>query len=61
MSTSQSDEKEGGKFVTTQVCKASQEALREEKYKLMDDCPACWSHGVKCLVADHRSNQSTCK
>ena len=61
MSTSQSDEKEGGKFVMTQVCNATKEELREEKYKLMDDCPACWSHGVKCLVADRRSHASTGK
>ena len=60
MSTSQSGEQEGGNYVTTQECNATKQELREEGYKLMDDCPACWkSHGVKCLVADHRSNEST--
>ena len=63
MSTSQSREQEGGNYVTNQYCNASQEALLgSEKMNLdiLDDCPACWkSHGVKCLVADHRSNEST--
>ena len=60
MSTSQSREQEGGNYVTTQYCNASQEELREARCNVLDDCPACWkSHGVKCLVADHRSNEST--
>jgi hypothetical protein len=61
MSTNQSGEKEGGGYVTTQACNATkEELLRGGKYEVWDDCPACWkSHGVKCLVADHRSDQST--
>ena len=61
MSTNQSGEKEGGEYVTTQVCNATkEELLRGEKYQVWDDCPACLkAHRVLCLVADHRSNQST--
>ena len=64
MSTSQSDEKEGGKFATTQVCKASQEALLGSKkmsLDILDDCPLCLDSGFRVRVGNHRSSQSTCK
>jgi hypothetical protein len=60
----QSDEKEGNEYATTaktQACKASQEALlRGDMYFPWSECPVCWrSHGVKCLIGDHRSDKPT--
>ena len=62
MSTSQSDEKEGGKYVTTQVCNATkEELLRGGNYEVMDDCPLCLKRGVTLEVGNHRSKQYTGK
>jgi hypothetical protein len=60
MSTKQSDEKEGGGFVSTQVCNATkEELLRGEKYDVLDDCPLCAKRGVTLEVGNHRSDQAT--
>ena len=62
MSTSQSDEKEGGKYVTTQVCKATKEELLGSKkmnLDILDDCPLCRKRGVSLEVGNHRSHEST--
>ena len=56
----QSRKEKGGEFVSAQVCNASQEALLTGgKYLVWDDCPACLKHGVKCMIAYHRSDQPT--
>ena len=60
MSTKQSGEKEGGEYVTTQACNASQEALlRGGKYEVWDDCPLCLDSGARVRVGNHRSDQPT--
>ena len=62
MSTNQSGEKEGGKYVTTQACNASQEALLGSKkmnLDILDDCPICLDSGVRVRVGNHRSDQPT--
>ena len=60
MSTNQSGDKEGGEYVKTQVCNASQEALlRGEKYQVWDNCPLCLKRGVELEVGNHRSDQTT--
>ena len=59
MSTKQSGEKEGGEYVKTQVCNASQEALREDGLKVTNDCPLCLDSGARVRVGNHRSDQPT--
>ena len=60
MSTNQSGEKEGGKYVTTQVCNATkEELLRGEKYEVWDDCPICLDFDFRVRVGNHRSDQPT--
>ena len=59
MSTSQSREQEGGNYVTTQECNASQEALREAGCNVLDVCPLCLDSGFRVRVGNHRSNEST--
>ena len=59
MSTSQSDEKEGGNHVTTQACNATKDELREAGCNVLEDCPLCSKRGVILEVGNHRSNEST--
>jgi hypothetical protein len=62
MSTKQSAGKKGGKkYAEFQSCNASkEELLRGDKYNPWDEYLVCWrSHGVKCLIGDHYSNQPT--
>ena len=41
------------------ACHATQEALREEGYRLTDDCPGCAAFGVKCMVLSHPTAASS--
>ena len=41
------------------ACHATKEELREEGYRLTDDCPACAAYGTRCLVAAHPTAASS--
>jgi hypothetical protein len=59
MSTKQSDEKEGGGFVSTQVCNATKEELKKDGFGVARDCPLCADKGMTLKVGNHRSDQAT--
>ena len=59
MSTKPSGDKEGGEFVSTQVCNATKEELKEAGLRLADDCPLCAERGVTLEVGNHLSDQPT--
>ena len=55
----QSDEKEEGGYVTTQVCKATKAELKDAGCKVIDACPLCLDSGVHVRVGNHCSGQPT--